>query len=80
MKSPCSPVKTSGSVRFAAPLLDAGGVELLGLLEPVALGIDLNDLGAVEEAVDEEDDAGGVAAMPFRDAPLRHRLMRHFSI
>ena len=60
MKSPSSPVKMSGSVRFAAPLLDAGSVELLGLFEPVAFGIDLDDLGAVEESVDERDDAGGV--------------------
>jgi hypothetical protein len=38
----------------------AGGVELLGFFEAVALGVDVDDLGAVDEAVDERDDAGGV--------------------
>jgi hypothetical protein len=36
------------------------GAQLLGFLEPVALGIDLDHLGAVHEPVDECDDARGV--------------------
>lgn len=48
------------SVLLGAPLFGAGCVELLGLLQAVALGIDLDDLGSVDEAVDESDHAGGV--------------------
>jgi hypothetical protein len=43
-----------------AAALGAGGAELFGFLEAVALGFDFDDLGAVDEAVDEGDDAGGV--------------------
>ena len=45
---------------LGAALLDAGGAQLLGFLEPVALGLDLDHLGAVHEPVDECDDARGV--------------------
>ena len=48
------------SVLLRAALPGAGGVELLGLLEAVALGVDVDDLGAMNEAIDERDDAGGV--------------------
>jgi hypothetical protein len=47
------------SVLLAASL-GSGSVELLGFLEAVALGFDFDDLGALDEAVDECDDAGGV--------------------
>lgn len=49
-----------GSVLLRLALLRAGGVELLGLLEAVALGVDVDDLSAMDETVDERDDAGGV--------------------
>ena len=32
----------------------------LGLLETIAVALDFDDFGAVDEAVDEGDDAGGV--------------------
>lgn len=35
------------------------GAPVLGLLEAVGLALDLDDLGAVTEAIDEGDDAGG---------------------
>ena len=57
-------------MRFAAPLLDPGGVELLGLLEPVALCIVLDDLGAVEESI---DDAGGAREDPSLRGRALHR-------
>ncbi|WP_437967730.1 hypothetical protein WMF04_50740 [Sorangium sp. So ce260] len=41
------------SVLFGAALLGTCGVELLGILEAVALGLDLDDLGAEDEPVDE---------------------------
>jgi hypothetical protein len=47
-------------VLLAAALLGAGGAQFLGFFEAVALGVDVDDLGAVDEAVDEGDDAGGV--------------------
>ena len=58
---------------LGAALLDAGGAQLLGFLEPVALGIELDHLGPVHEPVDERDDAGGV-----RDdlAPVGEGLVR----
>src|SRR4051812_41616651 len=45
---------------FGTALLGASGVELLGFLEAVALGVDVDDLRAVDEAIYEGDDAGGV--------------------
>jgi hypothetical protein len=38
-------------------LLVASSGEFLGLFETVAVGFDVDDLGAVDEAVDEGDDA-----------------------
>ena len=63
MKTAPVPVKFTGEVRLlflAPPLFRAGGAEFLGLLEAVALGFDLDDLGSVDQAVDERDDASGV--------------------
>ena len=51
---------SSGSRGFLGSPLGAGGGELLGLFEAVAVGFDVDDLGTVDEAVDEGDDAGGV--------------------
>ena len=48
------------SVLLRATLLGAGGAELLGFLEAVALGVDVDDLGPMNEPIDERDDAGGV--------------------
>ena len=50
----------SGSWGLLRPALSASGGELLGLLEAVAVGFDVDHLGAVDEAIDEGDDAGGV--------------------
>jgi hypothetical protein len=41
-----------GSVLLRAALLDSGGVELLGLLETVAFGVNLDDLCPPEAAAD----------------------------
>jgi hypothetical protein len=57
------PVKFTGedwSVLLGAATGSAGSVELLGFFEAVAFGVDVDDLGAMDEAVDERDDAGGV--------------------
>lgn len=48
------------SVLLGATLLGSGSVELLGFFEAEALGVDVDDLGAVDETIDEGDDAGGV--------------------
>jgi hypothetical protein len=61
-----------GSVLLGTALLGASGAELLGLLEAVTFGVDVDDLGAVDEAVDEGDDAGGVREDL---APRRERLV-----
>jgi hypothetical protein len=53
-------------------VLVARGAELLGFLEAIAVGLDLDDLGAMDEPVDEGDDAGGVRE-DF--APLREGLV-----
>jgi hypothetical protein len=68
-------VKFTGEERLrllAAAVLGSGGAELLGLLEAVAVGLDVDDLGAVDESVDEGDDAGSVRE-DF--APLRESLV-----
>jgi hypothetical protein len=54
----------SGSWGFLGSPLGAGGGERLGLLEAVAVGLDVDDLGAMDEAVDEGVDAGGVGEDP----------------
>jgi len=48
------------SVLLATSLLGSGGVELLGFFEAEALGVDVDLLGAVDETIDEGDDARGV--------------------
>src|SRR4051812_26413836 len=63
----------AGSVLLGAALLRADGVQLLRFLQAVAVGLDLDDLGAVDEAVDERDDAGGVREDL---GPLRECLVR----
>ena len=45
-----------GGTATSGPLLCA----LLGLLEAVGIAFDGDDLGVVDEAVDQRDDAGGV--------------------
>ena len=40
-------------------MLGASGSALLGFLEAVAFGVDVDDLGAVDETIDERDDASG---------------------
>src|ERR1700679_3804309 len=49
-------------LRFALGVagLGLGGGALGGLLEPEAVALDGEDLGSVQEPVDESDDAGGV--------------------
>jgi len=48
--------------RVGGPVLRAIDSPLLGFLQTVALASDLDDLRPVDRAVDEGDDAGGVAA------------------
>ena len=57
----------SGRRGFSASPFGACGGELLGLFETVAIGLDIDDLGAVDEAIDEGDHAGGVGEdlVPF---------------
>src|SRR5689334_902613 len=50
----------SGSWGFLGPALGASGGQFLSFLEAVAVGFDVDDLGAVDEAIDEGDDTGGV--------------------
>ena len=45
---------------LAAARLGLGGCALFGFLQPVAVGLDREDLGAMEEAIDEGHDAGGI--------------------
>lgn len=37
---------------LGSALFDAGSPEFIGFFEPVAVGFDLDDLGAVDESVD----------------------------
>ena len=48
----------------------SSGGQFLGLLEPVAVCLDVDHLGAVNEAIDQRDDAG---SMREHFAPLRER-------
>ena len=52
MKLGCGRLLTAGS--------RALGLALLGLFEAVAVGVDLEELGAVNEAIDESDGTSGV--------------------
>ena len=49
-----------GGLFAVSPLLGALGAPGASLFEAVAIGVDLNDLSVVSEAVDEGDDAAGV--------------------
>ena len=58
--------------RLLVSLLGAGDSEFFGLFETIAVGFDVDDFGAVDEAIDERDDAGG---MRKHFAPLREGLV-----
>jgi hypothetical protein len=64
VKNAAKAVKVTGeqteSMFLRAALLDSGGVQLLGLIEAVAFGVNLDDLCPMDETVDESDHAGGV--------------------
>ena len=50
--------------------LARAAVKLLGLFEAVAVGFDVDDLGAVDEAIDQPDDAGGVRKDGWNGPPM----------
>src|SRR5687767_172446 len=66
-----SPVNREGETElgywFSGAALGASSVQLLGFFQPVAVSLDVDDLGAMDEAVDEGDDAGrmGKDLAPF---------------
>ena len=52
----------------------------LGLLAAIGIAVDGDDLGVVDEAVDEGDDAGGVGEgfAPLSEGAVSPSLTRHF--
>ena len=62
------PLGLSGVLLVA--LFRAGGVEFLGLFESIAVGLDVDHLSAVDQAIDECDHAGCVREYfaPFGEA------------
>ncbi len=75
------PTDSTGETRVAGGLAGrsggfgaagrATGGAVLGLLEAIGVALDLDDLGAVAEAVDEGDDAGGVGEDGWAQGGLR---------